>query len=79
MYEGTIYVGGSVASRGADAEVEEMTGEDVDYLGTTSIRSASTPDRLRLHEDPFGSKALELLDEGARAVDVGALRVGRTA
>ena len=29
MYEGTIYVGGAIASRGADAEIEEMTDEDV--------------------------------------------------
>jgi len=28
MYEGTIFVGGSVASRGADAVIEEVTDED---------------------------------------------------
>jgi hypothetical protein len=28
MYEGTIFVGGSIASRGADAEIDETTDED---------------------------------------------------
>lgn len=32
MYEGTIFVGGAVASRGADAEVEELTAEDHDRI-----------------------------------------------
>ncbi len=53
MYEGTIYVGGRIASRGADAEVEELTdadatmletllgtfGIDADHSGFTKIRS----------------------------------------
>jgi glutamate synthase domain-containing protein 3 len=34
MYEGTIFVGGAIASRGADAEVEEMTAEDHDLIKT---------------------------------------------
>ncbi len=34
MYEGTIYVGGRIFSRGADAEIEELTDEDVAYLKT---------------------------------------------
>ena len=28
MYEGTIFVGGQIASRGADAEIEELTDDD---------------------------------------------------
>ena len=34
MYEGTIFVGGVIASRGADAEIEETTDEDRDRLTT---------------------------------------------
>jgi glutamate synthase domain-containing protein 3 len=34
MYEGTIYVGGRISSRGADAEIEELTDEDAAYLKT---------------------------------------------
>jgi methylamine---glutamate N-methyltransferase subunit B len=32
MYEGTIYVGGKIASRGADAEIEETTDDDSTIL-----------------------------------------------
>jgi glutamate synthase domain-containing protein 3 len=35
MYEGTIYVGGAVSSRGADAELQEMTDDDAAYLTAT--------------------------------------------
>ena len=53
MYEGTIYVGGQISSRGADAEIEELTdddaaslkaildefGIDADHDGFTKVRS----------------------------------------
>ncbi len=35
MYEGTIYVGGKIAEFGADAEVKEMTEEDLAFLEDT--------------------------------------------
>jgi glutamate synthase domain-containing protein 3 len=35
MYEGTIYVGGRIASRGADAEIEQLTDDDRTLLHTT--------------------------------------------
>lgn len=35
MYEGTIYVAGAIASRGADAELEEMGADDHDTVAST--------------------------------------------
>jgi glutamate synthase domain-containing protein 3 len=35
MYEGTIYVGGRIASRGADAQIEQLTNDDRILLRTT--------------------------------------------
>jgi glutamate synthase domain-containing protein 3 len=47
MYEGTIYIGGSITSRGADAEIEDMTDDDV-----TAIRELLAPNGL--DADPAG-------------------------
>ena len=33
LYEAVIYVGGKIASLGADARVEELTGDDVRQVG----------------------------------------------
>ena len=69
MYEGTVYVGGTIHALGADCVEAELTGDDRALLESELGANDIDCGRLRLEEARLRPQAVELLEARVRRLE----------